>query len=287
MLRADHAGVRAAIALADEAFEHRFWLGNGFEFSQRGGFGSGAGVVHVGRWAMLQRHDAVGSGRGAKIHRSRPAWIRRRQNADVAGNELGGVFQRGQRLGGLLDMAKGFRRIDPAVWRRKAPGKSMKGRRWRCTVAAAMRRAWRCLARCGCSARDQGGVGGFVSSASSLAALLSLTLKNQPALQRVGAGQRGSLRRSSFTSTHFAGHGMYTSAAAPDGLDHASHHPSGLVPCRWRQIDKTPRHLPVRPGRRGDATRWRCRLQRWSHIPWSGVLDRRGGNPSGGEKRIR
>jgi hypothetical protein len=91
----DHAGhMRAVIALADETLENPVFAGDGLEFGQCGGFGCGRRQVHGFGACNAAGHDRIdqGAARGFADHRQHHFFILRR-NADVARDELGGIFQ--------------------------------------------------------------------------------------------------------------------------------------------------------------------------------------------------
>ncbi len=98
----DHARrVRAVIALADEAAQHAVLRGDRLEFRERRRLGRGGRQLHRLGAGDGGRHDAAHQ-RGA---RSLPddrehALLVRRIDADVAGLEFGGVFERGKRREG-------------------------------------------------------------------------------------------------------------------------------------------------------------------------------------------
>ncbi len=91
----DHTrGVRAVIALADEALEHLVLRGDGLELGQRGGFGDGWRQLHGAAPRDAARHDGVdqGAARGLTDDRQHQRFVGL-ADADVAGNELAGVFE--------------------------------------------------------------------------------------------------------------------------------------------------------------------------------------------------
>jgi hypothetical protein len=98
----DHAGrVRAVVALADEALEQLVLGGDCLELGQRGVLGGRGRQVHGLAARDGARHDAVdeGAARGLADHRQHVRFVGR-VDADVAGQELGGVFECGQGQGG-------------------------------------------------------------------------------------------------------------------------------------------------------------------------------------------